>query len=283
LPLAVPTPLDAPLAPPLRVGAHDSGYEVLALRYGTWSTTRAYCFGDRGPADDGERLQQMDYFFWVIHNDHRTVVVDTGFAPDVGQRRQRTCLAAPVDLLAAAGVDPEHVEHLVITHLHYDHIGNIAAFPRASIHLHRRELEFWRSRAASDGELAGLAEPAELATVESAMRAGRITVIDEDAALFTGVTAIWTGGHAPGQLIVTVQSAGSLVVLASDALHFYEELSGPARFAVFTDAEETEAGYELLRELSRRGAVVVPGHDPVVMERFPRLPGELADLGVKLA
>jgi hypothetical protein len=44
-----------------------------------------------------------------------------------------------------------------------------------------------------------------------------------------------------------------------------------------------QAGYELLRCLAARGAAIVAGHDPLVLDRFPRLEGELSELGVRVA
>ena len=72
-----------------------------------------------------------------------TIVVDCGFDPEVGARRGRTCLCAPLEALRALGVEPESVSTVVVTHLHYDHIGNLAAFPAATLIVPRRELDFW--------------------------------------------------------------------------------------------------------------------------------------------
>jgi glyoxylase-like metal-dependent hydrolase (beta-lactamase superfamily II) len=234
------------------------------------------------PERQAEGPLQMDYFVWTVQSPEHTIVVDTGFDPVVGERRRRTCLTAPASLLAAVGVDPAAVETVVLTHLHYDHIGNLAAFPRASFVVHRRELEFWSSRRAKHPEFAALIEPQELSEIDAAADAGRILRIDRDTELAPGVLALWTGGHSPGQLIVVVRSAGSIIVLASDALHFYEELDGDVTFAFCASLEEARAGYGLLRDLAARDAEIVAGHDPRVLDRFPRLEGELSELGVRV-
>src|SRR5260370_169583 len=77
----------------------------------------------------------MDYFVWAITNTHGTVVVDTGFSEDEGTRRGRTFLRSPVLGLAEIGIDATQVEHVVLTHFHYDHIGGQALFPRATFHV----------------------------------------------------------------------------------------------------------------------------------------------------
>jgi glyoxylase-like metal-dependent hydrolase (beta-lactamase superfamily II) len=255
-------------------------YEVLALRYGTVLSTRAKCFADYARYGEADAPMRMDFYVWLIRNETRMIVVDTGFDPDVGARRGRTCLASPAHALALAGAEPARVVDVVLTHLHYDHAGNLGAFPRAAFHLHRRELEFWRSARAKAARFAALVEPSELAAVESAMRAGRVRLIEGDEEIAPGVRAVWTGGHTPGQLLIMVRAHGSLVVLASDALHFDEELERDRPFAVLSHEGEMRAGYELLRELADAGATIVPGHDPSVMERFPRLGRGLAGVRV---
>jgi glyoxylase-like metal-dependent hydrolase (beta-lactamase superfamily II) len=279
----VPSPIDVRLAPLYEGEPVDPPYAVLALRYGTCVGTRGRYFRGVEPGEDADAPVRMDFFLWTITGGERAIVVDTGFDPSVAERRRRTCLAAPRSLLARVGVEPATVETVVLTHLHYDHTGNVDAFPHASFHVHRRELEFWHSADAKRPESAAVAEPRELAAIDAAVDAGRVREIENDRLIAPGVLALWTGGHAPGQLIIVVRSGNALVVVASDALHFYEELDGGPNFAIFSDLEEMNEGYELLRELARRGAVVVPGHDPLVLDRFPRLEGELSELGVRVA
>ncbi len=277
----MPPPLDLRLAP--LYDGEPPRYTVLALRYGTCVAARSRYFHGVEPGGEADAPLRMDFFLWAIRSAERTIVVDTGFDPAVAERRERTCLAAPRTLLERTGIEPASVETVVMTHLHYDHTGNLDAFPRASFHVHRRELEFWRSPEATRPEFAAVAEPSELAAIDAAARAGRIREIESDGLIAPGVLALWVGGHAPGQLIVVVRTGDSIVVLASDALHFYEELDGGASFAIFTDLEEMNDGYDLLRGLSARGATLVAGHDPLVLERFPRLGGDLSDLAVRLS
>jgi glyoxylase-like metal-dependent hydrolase (beta-lactamase superfamily II) len=231
---------------------------------------------------EGDAPQQMDFFLWVVRNAETTIVVDTGFDLEVAERRTRTCLIPPAEALALAGVPPATVEHVVLTHLHYDHIGNLAAFPRASFEVQGREIDFWKGPHARRGQFAALAEPLELAAIEAAALAGRVRRLEGDSPIAPGVMTLWTGGHTPGQQIVVVRGARSIVVLASDALHFYEELDGDRPFLVLSDLAEVYAGYELLRELAAMGATIVPGHDPAVLNRFPRMPGRLGEMGVRV-
>ena len=73
-------------------------------------------------------------------------------------------------------------------------------------------------------------------------------------------------------------------MLASDAVHYYEELELERPFEILVDLRAMYAGYATVRELARRpGAALVVGHDPEVMNRFPALDGDAAGIGVRVA
>src|SRR5260370_23665349 len=97
----------------------------------------------------------MDYFVWVAipldAEGHRKIggkpiVIDTGFTAQVGKKRGREVKRNPADLLRDFGVDPNEVEDVVITHLHYDHVGNWDKFPKARFHLQDKEMQFATGR-----------------------------------------------------------------------------------------------------------------------------------------
>jgi glyoxylase-like metal-dependent hydrolase (beta-lactamase superfamily II) len=232
--------------------------EILAVRYGTLAATKGELFHE---FDSAER-QDLDYFFWVLRYDEATVLVDTGFDPAVAERRGRDCLCTPVEALARLGIDS--VQRIVVTHFHYDHVGNLDAFPGAELLVPARELEFWTSPAGHDPRFAGHVEAAEVEWIAGS--GARTYAGGEEVA--PGVTALALPGHTPGQMGLVADG----VVLASDAVHFYEELEHRRPFWVFTDLPAMRASYEVLAETD---GVLVPGHDPLVMERFEPV-GELA-------
>ena len=108
-------------------------WEVTAVRYATRSTTKADCYLGYELYGEADDPLVMDYFFYVLSDGFRTLLVDTGFAPAAGSRRGRTSLVPPLDALGRLGVAPESVSQVLVTHFHYDHIGNVAAFPAAEL------------------------------------------------------------------------------------------------------------------------------------------------------
>jgi glyoxylase-like metal-dependent hydrolase (beta-lactamase superfamily II) len=260
-----------------------AGREVLAVRYGTLRSLRSVMFHRYESYGEPDGEQRLDYYLYAVRDGERTLLVDTGFDPAVAERRGRTCLCAPVAALARLGIEPGSVSQVLVTHLHYDHIGNLDAFPDARLVVPERELEFWTGPSGRRGQFAQHVEPAEVGRVEEARRQGRVRTIAGRAAVAPGVVAITVGGHSPGQQVVLVETASGTVVLASDAVHFSEELERDRPFSVVADLEAMYRAYDILRELGREpGAVVVPGHDPDVMTRFPGVSGPAAGLAVRL-
>ena len=264
--------------------AAESTYEVLAVRYATRETTKSECYLRYHSYGQPDAPLRMDYFFWILRNGERTVLVDTGFDPAVGARRGRTCLCPPVEALARLGVARESVSTVILTHLHYDHTGNVGAFPLAELVVPERELEFWSGPFAARFQFGTTVESEEIARIVSARQEGRVRCVRDQELVGPGITGIVVGGHSPGQLVLVVDGAGGPVVLASDALHYYEELERDRPFDVIADLEDVYRAFDILRELAGRpGAVLVAGHDPLVVERFPSVGGEAGGLAVRVS
>ena len=258
-------------------------FEVLAVHYGSLRAPRSELFHRFASYGEADEVVEMAYYFWVLRRGGETIVVDTGFDPVVGERRGRTCLRAPRAALASLGVDLAAVSTVVVTHLHYDHVGNLGAFPAAELVVPRKELDFWTGPHAARYQFATHVEPTEIGLLEEAHRAGRVRLTEGTEQIVDGVTAIVVGGHSPGQQLTVVAGGAGDVVLTSDAVHFYEELELDRPFGVVADLEAMYGAYDLVKHLGAEpGATVVPGHDPEVMARFPDLGGHTSGLAVRV-
>ena len=250
-------------------------WEVLAVRYGTLASTRDRLFLNWGAYGEPDGPQVLDYFFYVLRDGDRVVLVDTGFSVESGARRGRTCLRPPREAVARLGIAPEDVTDLLVTHLHYDHVGNVDGWPSARLHVPGAELDFWASDVSHGPQLRVHVDEEPLAWLAAADRAGRIARYAGPAEPIAGIRAIAAGGHSPGQHVLLVQTGGRPVLLASDAVHLHEELALGRPFAIFADLVGMYAGYALVRRLvDEHDAILVPGHDPLVGQRFPAVDAE---------
>jgi len=259
--------------------APNDTYEVYALRYATRASRKSqeyFRYDLYGCPDDAQRT---DYFFWLLRNGDRTVLVDCGFDKARGLAKSRVQETDPIELLARMNVSPADVDHIVISHMHYDHIGNVGLFPNATFSLAREEYEFWSGPYGNRELMRAIVDPDELRTVRDLDRQQRVHCIEGEEKVFPGVVATRLGGHTPGQLMVEVRAISGGVVLASDAAHYYEEIDRDRPFKLFDDLGDTYRALDILRELrAQPGTTVIPGHDPRVTAEFHTVAPNCLDL-----
>jgi glyoxylase-like metal-dependent hydrolase (beta-lactamase superfamily II) len=264
--------------------------EVLAVHYGSRVTRKSQSFLNYHVYEEPDDKLEVDYYFWVIRDTGASstdggdvILIDTGFSPEAGRRRKRDGRFTPADVLPSLGIAPESVAAVVITHAHWDHTGNLSQFPGAQIVLSQAEYDFWTSPIASRSHFALHSEADEIALLTAARQQGRLTLTrGESTTVAPGIELIQVGGHTPGELIVTVDDGRGKVIVASDALHHYEEVDQDRPYAILSDLPAMYRAYDLLGELAAApGARLVAGHDPQVRRRFAAHPAHPAvtDLG----
>ncbi|GAB5468301.1 MAG: N-acyl homoserine lactonase family protein [Rhodospirillales bacterium] len=252
-------------------------YEVYALKFSERSDrVRADSF----LFDDHEVVHPIDYFLWVIRNEERTVVVDTGYDAEEGAHRGRPILRDPGACLTDMGIAPETVETVVITHLHYDHAGALQRFPAATFHLQAAELAFATGPCMCEPALNHPFTAAHICQMVAKVFSGRVVFHQGDADLAPGIELIAIGGHSRGLQAVRVMTQKGWLVLASDASHFFENYLQRKMFPIVVDAEATLRGFDRLRELAEAPHQVIPGHDPLVRRLFPLLAGNPESAGL---
>jgi glyoxylase-like metal-dependent hydrolase (beta-lactamase superfamily II) len=254
---------------------------VYAVRYGHRDGRRAEHFSGGDPHD---APMPMDYFLWaVVDDDGRAVVVDAGFTEEVARRRGREIVADPIEMLAELGVTAADVRDVVLTHLHYDHSGHLAAFPRARFWVQESELAFWTGRHAARGEYGRIVEPADVVELVRLNFEQRVRFVSGDAEMAPGVSLHLVGGHAPGLQVVRVATADGPLVLASDATHFYANLAEDRPFSIVHSLAGMYDAFDRVRELAGSDdARIVPGHDPLVLERYPAVSPALSGFAVSI-
>lgn len=254
-------------------------YEVFALRYAMTAPERSRRENFLPGMDLHDAPMPLDYYIWVIRGDGRVVVVDTGFGEEAARERGRSLLHDPVDLLAGIGVAADEVEHVVLTHLHYDHAGSLEAFPAATFHLQDDEMKYATGRPMCHACLRGPFDVADVLEAVKLVYAGRVVFHDGTSELFPGITLHRIGGHSGGLQAVRVATARGPLVLASDAFHFTENRKRRAPFPLVYHVGEMLEGFLICEGLADgREDLLIPGHDPEVRLRWPAVAPDQPDI-----
>jgi glyoxylase-like metal-dependent hydrolase (beta-lactamase superfamily II) len=254
-------------------------YEVYAIRYARRDSTRNRNFLSFDPHDGP---MPIDYFVWAIVNDQRSIVVDIGFGAAEAQARGREHLRCPVECLGKIGIRPDDVKDVILTHLHYDHCGNLDRFPAARFYVQDRELAFATGRNMLHDVLRDAYTVRHVQALIGAVYDKRVVFVNPQAEIAPGVMVYHVGGHTDGLQIVRVRTRRGWVVLASDAAHFYAnmELSNP--YPVVYSVGDMLRGFETLRALADSPTHIIPGHDPLVLKRFPAPTSALEAIAARL-
>src|SRR4030081_2691544 len=230
-----------------------NAYEIYALRYATMSPRTPH-LNFLLPDPHETTAQDLDYFVWLIRGHGRDILVDTGFN------------AAE----ARFGVRADDIRDVVVTHLHYDHAGNLDLFPNARFHLQDREMSYATGRCMCHGLLRHPFSVEHVTLMVRHVFSERVTFHSGDGEVAPGVTLHRVGGHSDGLQVVRVETARGPVVLASDAAHYYGNLHRRSPFPIVYNVGDMCVGWETVERLAGHPDRVIPGHDPIVSEIYPR-------------
>ena len=259
-------------------------YEIVIVKYGTRQGHRSEVYLNYNIYGQPDGPIGMDYYFWIVRNAERTILVDTGFSKAGGENRKRTFLIDPAEAYRALGIDLDSEITIVVTHAHYDHIGNLDLFPNARLVIAGSEYDFWTGEYGKRQQFRHSTEDVEIAALAAAQAEGRVETFSGTIELAPGIQLIELGGHTPGQSVVRVATPDGDALLASDAIHYYEEYEDDLPFAYVQDLWKMYAGFDAIRALMDSGVThLVSGHDPDTLNRFtPVETGPLAGLAATI-
>ncbi|HEY1750103.1 MAG TPA: hypothetical protein VGG29_02510 [Caulobacteraceae bacterium] len=160
--------------------------------------------------------------------------------------------------------------------MHYDHAGNHALFPSARYHLQDAELAYATGRHMAHGALRHAYDVGDVTEMVRKVYGGRVAFHAGDDALAPGLTLHHIGGHTLGLQAVRAWTRRGWLVLASDAAHFYANIDEGRPFPIVHDVGAMLEGHRRLTALASAPELVIPGHDPLVLQRFPPARPDLA-------
>ena len=215
--------------------------------------------------------------YLIVHEQGR-VLFDTGL--NLAIRQDKARLLGPdaenweidypqgadiASQLARLDIAPSDIRCVVNSHLHYDHCGGNAHFPKATLVVHAKE---WRAAHRDNTQAAGIYNPRDFDHMTM------VREVDGELDLFGdgSVVVFPTPGHTPGHQSLRLKLASGTVVLAADCCYLKQTLdtSHLPRFAY--NREQMLESLDLLRNLQSDGARIFFGHDPEFWKSVPQAP-----------
>ncbi len=252
--------------------AEADKYDVYAVRFATVPN-----FPVSGLIAGADRSRKLDIAMtiWVLKGaDGRVALVDSGFHRDVWFSRFTVRdFVTPSEALAPLGIKPGDVTDIFLSHMHWDHAGGIDLFPSARVWVQQDEYEYYTGRAWQSANTHGGIDPDDVLEMVRRNTLGKVTLVHgEDDVSLSGVGFHVGGRHTWQSQFVSVETrAGHTVVLASDNVYLYENLDTHKPIAQTLDADSNLRAQDRMRAMASSLQLVIPGHDPAVFERFPRI------------
>ena len=244
-------------------------YSIEAIRYANSPGDRVNSMVMGAPADE---IIDSVYAFWLIRSEDRTILFDSGF------HRERWFelwtiedYLRPDEALRLAGVTPDEVTDVVVSHAHWDHMGGIDLFPAATVWIQRDEFAYYTGDAwQDDGQSDGI-DPDDVQALVRINTEGRVKLVDgDDQEIAPGIRLFTGARHTFASQYVLVQGDEPWV-LASDNVYLYRNLEDSAASATFAESDHAAnvAAQRRMIELAGSANRVLPGHDALQFERFP--------------
>jgi glyoxylase-like metal-dependent hydrolase (beta-lactamase superfamily II) len=246
-------------------------YTIQAIRFGTLPQVR---LGVLMPLakDPAEKLD-IAVVVWLIRGGGKTILFDTGYHrqnPGFSTRWNTTDYVRPDEAVKLAGIQPDDITDIIISHVHWDHMGSIDLFPKATLWIQKDEYNYYTSAAWQPGGKKG-AEKEDIMELVKRNLDGKVVLIDGDnREIFPGITAYTGGRHTYASQYIRVQGHPSYV-LASDNCYLYRNIDEMSPIATFdvTDRATNVAALKRMVMLAGDKEHVVPGHDMLQFQRFP--------------
>jgi glyoxylase-like metal-dependent hydrolase (beta-lactamase superfamily II) len=251
---------------------HDNiTYEIYAIRFGTLPQFRVS--GLVAGADPTRRLD-IPVMVWLLKGTNgRRVLVDSGFYQQkfVDQWKVQN-FRSPADAVQAAGVKPDEITDVIISHAHWDHVGGAGLFPKATVWIQREEYTYYTGEAWHARNTHGGIDPQDMAALLKINTEGRLRFVNgDDQEVLPGIRCYTGGRHTQASQYVGVETAAGTAVITSDNVYLYENMEKRVPIAQTLDAASNLQAQERIRRLASDPALIVPGHDPAVFERHPRV------------
>jgi glyoxylase-like metal-dependent hydrolase (beta-lactamase superfamily II) len=258
----------AAIAGTLLGSASTPEYSIEAIRYADSPGDPVADLVIGAPKD--EKIDTV-YALWLIRGGGRNILFDSGFhRPRWFKEWTIKDYLRPDEAVRLAGVNPEEVTDVVISHAHWDHMGGIDLFPKANVWIQKDEFRYYTGEAWQPGGDHGGIDPDDVQELVRLNTEGRLRLVDGDnVEILPGIRAYTGARHTFASQYLRVDGNPPFV-LASDSVYLYRNLAEHKPSATFSKADYPAniKNQERMIQLAGSPDRVVPGHDALQFQKF---------------
>ena len=251
-------------------------YEIYALKYAgpllrpasmvTWF-------------QDMDKMTEIHYYIFAIQGGGETIIVDCGVAPKLGIERNLNGYVSPAEVLKRIDIDAQKVKHVVVTHIHFDHVSGAELFPKATFYVQEKEFRFWmKSPIAQKTPFKNLTDPAGNRYLAKLKGTKRLKLIRGDKKILPGIDLLLAPGHTIGLQVVAVKTAKGTAIVGSDLAHLFGSYRTDIPSAIITDMIGWMKSFDKIRAKASSLDLIFPGHDPALLTSYPKVAEDVSRL-----
>jgi glyoxylase-like metal-dependent hydrolase (beta-lactamase superfamily II) len=263
--------LVAVISSPSRVFGQENSYEIYALKFG--ERTNKVPVTEVAVGSPRTDSVQVCFMYWLLKgNNGRTILVDAGFTDDADINPAAITFTRPDMMLDKLKVRPEDITDIIITHPHWDHIGGMDLYPNATVWMQKEDYDYFVGAAwQKDGNRGGFNKNDVAKIVNRNLEEKLVLVKGDDLEIIPGIRVFIGSKHTYESQFVMVESDDRQAIIASDNAWFYYNLESGLPIPIGMDQKAYAANLKRMNKMVKDVDLIVPGHDPLVFTRFPKV------------
>lgn len=227
-------------------------FELYAIKYGDSLFSSKKIFSDTNK----EKKIPFSWFFYVLKIDKKIILIDTGFSDLKKIKKYNINLTDPIDLLKQNNISPEQITDIILTHSHFDHIGNIDKFKNANIYISKNELNYFLDKS-SNTKIKNFF-----------LLHDKLISFENELDLFNFIKIKEIKGHTPGSSVVFIKKKDKKYILPGDECYLIENCSKARPIGTIYDYEKNN---NFIKAISNSNYEILTFHDPKIFDNYKRI------------